>query len=337
MPDELDTEEVREQLRLYCGWLNTRSGVGLSSEVESRGPHALTGLPPTGGLDPKEPAPRSWPFLALVGGVAAVVTAGGVFAMAGGGNPNDTATAADDQGPVSLETDVAADDATSGSTQMTVDPEPTAQAATEQEDQAAESADDGTSDADDADGGQPAADDDSSTGYDDVDTGPDDDGSPDDGSDVATTTEIGDPPDDGRPEIPTTSDDTTPSTEEPDYTVDTVTFLSPSHQSTIDMNLGTDVRVGAVDGASTYTFTTKQSGRVLSKFTMNEPGFKLPSQLNAGFGFGYEPGLMTITVVAHGDDGRELATGSIDVVMQSGGSPPRFGSSTPLPPGPDNP
>ena len=104
-----------------------------------------------------------------------------------------------------------------------------------------------------------------------------------------------------------------------------IAFLSPNHGGTVDLNLGSYFQASEVEGATSYTFIGTQNDEEVLRVTVDSPTFLLPSRLNSlGQGWEFESGLMTITVIAQDDSGRQLASDTMQVVLRAGGAAPRL-------------
>lgn len=315
------------------------------------------------GIEPSEMLRGPWRFLALASFVMVAVVGVAIYSLTGGDAPEGTTTVANEVNQSEDDNIVAANEASENSADATLDVGPTGQASTEEKDpndastevSGTEGARVGQSTADDLGGSGSAesanndganndrATNDSATNE----STENDDGVAKDGAnaenttsgdgsaegtDKTTTSEVEENPT-ATTATPQDSSGTTTTTNEPDVITRTVAFLSPRSGASVDANLGTRFSVGAVDGASTYTFTGIQAGSVVFELAVNEPSFQMPGRLAAlrEYGWTYESGSITVTVVAHDVTGEELGSSSIQVLMRSGGLTPRFGSSVPDP------
>ena len=351
MREELNTEDLQNQLRNYGEWLEHRSDVALSSG-ERRSVLALDDRPvPT--------LPRRKVRIPVLSAAAVVVVGVGLLAFsASTGDRTGVTSVATDQGVV-VDTEAAVDEsAEEESPAVVLDVESNEAEGGDPESGDPESGDPESGDAvanaepsDGEDAAEPAdeIDDDNietSTeeapeveGADDSEQAGADLDRADSETEANTEVEPSDEPgttDDGTPAPDTTSPAAEPAatTSEPGDPVTAapptsivsagglIAFLEPRNGTVVDSNRGSTFLVSTVPGASSYRFTAVQNGVEVFQFDTARTSFLLPGQLaSASQGWIYDPGAMTVTVVALNGDAERLASASITVRMQANVAP----------------
>ncbi len=343
MPEDLQIEELKDQLREYGGWLEHRSNVPLSNTERLVGVDGASGDAEGG-----QPGPSGGGRLLIVAGTAVLIAGAAVLAVANRGDSNNAVTEATDDG-------VATEAATTEAAEETgpdvdgprsvldVPADPSADSGPgAQTDEGAAEADgtaeahlvdgQGSADGPASGGGEGSGDGDTegqgATGNDTDQTSDSPssaDGNPGNNSDSGST------PIAPRPSVPVAGGSpttaTTPTTQAGSNPAGkSMTFLSPRNGNAVDINLGTTFRVWPVDGAVSYTFIATQNGAEAFRLTVDQPTFLLPGQLTAfNDGWRLESGVLSVTAVASDGAGRELASQTIDVLLRAGGGTPRRG------------